>query len=216
MYSMLKCTCNILSVVGGDQLPKIVDYEEKRQEIVQNAIDVFCERGYYDTTFAHIAKACGMARTTLYQYFDNKDEIFTQVMLEVLGDLERECRSIVDQPGISVIDKIKLIFSRLCGQCHIKRGKVGILLDLLVLLKLRKNHIDDSVNESFADFKQIFLDLLQEGVKSREIKAIETESMAITLYNLLRASVFKVSAQKEDISQGYIQNLHILLDGLKA
>lgn len=213
---MLESICVIFSIGRMIDLPKIVDYDEKRQEIIERAIDVFSERGYYDTNFGHIAKACGMGRTTLYQYFDNKDELFTHVMLEILGDLERECRAIVDEPGISVIDKIKLIFSHLCRQCHIKRSKVGILLDLFVLLKLRKYDMDDSVNESFSRFKQLFVDLLQEGVRSREIKEVETESMAITLYNLLRASVLKVSAQKEDISQGYIQNLNILLDGLKA
>ncbi len=197
-------------------MPKIVDYEEMRQYIIKKAMDVFSKRGYYDTTLAHIAAECGMGRTTLYQYFENKDEIFTQVMLNILGDLERECYAIVDQPDLSVIDKIKLIFSQLSSQCHIKRSKIGILLDLFLLLKLRRHDVDNEVNESISRFKGIFIDLLQEGVTNRELKAIETESMASTLYNLLEASVFKASAQKGENSHGYIQNLHMLLDGLKA
>lgn len=197
-------------------MPKIVDYEETRQYIIEKAMDVFSERGYHDTTLAHIAAECGMGRTTLYEYFENKDDIFTQVMLKILEDLERDCRFIIEQSGLSVIEKIKLIFSHLFAQCHIKRRKIGVLLDLLVLLRLRKYDIDDSVNESFSRFKGIFLELLQEGVKSREIKLVETESMASTLYNLLEASVFKASTSREESSQGYIQNLHILLDGLKA
>lgn len=197
-------------------MPKIVDYEETRQFIIEKAMDVFSERGYYDTTLAHIADECGMGRTTLYHYFENKDDIFTHVMLKIIGDIERECRAVVDQPGLSVIDKIKAIFSRISDQCHIKRGKIGVLLDLFMLLKLRKYDVNDEINESFARLKEIFLELLQEGVTKKEIKKVETESMALTLYNLLEASIFKTSSQKGELSQGYINNLHILLDGLKA
>ncbi len=197
-------------------MPKIVDHEETRQYIIEKAMDVFSERGYYDTTLAHIADECGMGRTTLYHYFENKDDIFTQVMLKVIGDIERECRIVVEQSELSVIDKIKTIFSRISNQCHIKRNKTGVLLDLFLLLKLRKKDMNDDIDESFSRLKGVFLELLQEGVTSKEIKTVETESMASTLYNLLEASIFKASPQKGENPQGHINNLHILLDGLKV
>lgn len=61
-------------------MPKIVDYESKKQEIIETARIVFAKRGYHNTNLSHISERCGMGRTTLYQYFSNKDEIFYHTM----------------------------------------------------------------------------------------------------------------------------------------
>ena len=57
-------------------MPKIVDHEERKRDIMEMALSIFIEEGYSNTKLANIADKCNIARTTLYQYFGNKDEIF--------------------------------------------------------------------------------------------------------------------------------------------
>ena len=55
-----------------------------RQRIVSEALVLFGERGLYGTQVDEIANAAETSRATLYQYFSNKEEIFTE-LLETCG-----------------------------------------------------------------------------------------------------------------------------------
>lgn len=56
-------------------MPKIVDKEEKSKAISDAALRVFRELGYHGTRMADIAKAAGIGKGTLYEYFSDKGDI---------------------------------------------------------------------------------------------------------------------------------------------
>jgi AcrR family transcriptional regulator len=56
-------------------MPKIVDKEEKAKSISDAALKVFRELGYPRTRMADIAKAAGIGKGTVYEYFKNKADI---------------------------------------------------------------------------------------------------------------------------------------------
>jgi AcrR family transcriptional regulator len=74
-----------------------VKTDEKRQEIVAVARDVFRARGYATASMAEISAQLGGSKGTLYSYFTSKEELFVAVMLEmsqrsadsILGELEQ-------------------------------------------------------------------------------------------------------------------------------
>src|SRR5437588_5706730 len=51
----------------------------KHKAILDAAGAIFAKQGYEDTTIAQIAAAAGVAVGTVYLYFHNKREIYTQV-----------------------------------------------------------------------------------------------------------------------------------------
>ncbi len=57
-------------------MPKQIDHEQRKKEILYAALEVFAQEGYKDTNLGLIASACGLSRTTVYQYFKDKSEIF--------------------------------------------------------------------------------------------------------------------------------------------
>jgi AcrR family transcriptional regulator len=60
--------------------------KNRRQKILQAAFDLFCTKGYEQVTFADIANAIGKGRTTIYEYFPNKEELFIQCVNDVMRD----------------------------------------------------------------------------------------------------------------------------------
>jgi AcrR family transcriptional regulator len=56
-------------------VPRIVDKQEKAGAIARAALRVFREAGYHRTRMADIAKAAGIGKGTLYEYFENKADI---------------------------------------------------------------------------------------------------------------------------------------------
>jgi AcrR family transcriptional regulator len=80
--------------------------EEIRDELVQTARSVFARYGFRKTTMEDIAQAAGKGKSTLYYYFNNKEEIFRAVveyegnllkneLLDVINDSDRDARQML-------------------------------------------------------------------------------------------------------------------------
>lgn len=49
-------------------------------KILDTALKLFCEKGYYNTTTNEIAKEAGISIGSLYSYFKDKDTIFQEIL----------------------------------------------------------------------------------------------------------------------------------------
>jgi len=65
-----------------------------RSKITEVSLELFDRLGYFDTSVDAIAKAAGVSRATLYQYFKGKDEIFLELLNECGSALFRVARRI--------------------------------------------------------------------------------------------------------------------------
>lgn len=50
--------------------------DDRKQELVTTATEVFLKYGYKKTTLDDVADAVGMQKSSLYHYFKNKDDLF--------------------------------------------------------------------------------------------------------------------------------------------
>lgn len=57
------------------QAPRRQQPEQRREEIVQAAIRLFCEKGYEGTTIRDIAREVGVAEGLIYHYFPSKNDL---------------------------------------------------------------------------------------------------------------------------------------------
>jgi AcrR family transcriptional regulator len=60
---------------------------DKARAIIDAAIAVFAERGFWDTPTSLISKTAGVADGTLFNYFATKDDLINEVYLEIKRDL---------------------------------------------------------------------------------------------------------------------------------
>lgn len=60
---------------------------ERRRQILDSAKRVFAKRGYHDTNISHICADLRIARGTLYQYFQSKQDVFSAVVQDMLDRL---------------------------------------------------------------------------------------------------------------------------------
>lgn len=51
---------------------------EKRNRIIQKSFELICEKGYYNTTIPDIAKYSEVSIGIIYQYFNDKKDIFIE------------------------------------------------------------------------------------------------------------------------------------------
>lgn len=56
---------------------------EKYNKIIESAFKLFNEKGYYNTTTADIAKEADVATGSVYSYFEDKKDIYIQVVKKI-------------------------------------------------------------------------------------------------------------------------------------
>ena len=70
---------------------------EKTKQIQQIIAHLFASKGYHSTSMREIARELGMNQSTLYHYFDSKEDILFQLMSDGMDDaletLEKICAS---------------------------------------------------------------------------------------------------------------------------
>ncbi|MDP2791142.1 MAG: TetR/AcrR family transcriptional regulator, partial [Rectinemataceae bacterium] len=109
-----------------------VEHDKRKEEILDKALDVFVMEGYKDTTFQKIAERCGITRTILYLYFDNKKEIFSSCIKRFMGGLESEIRNIAEEKGTKSADKLVAIGDLVVKLCAEESKLLSIVLDYLL------------------------------------------------------------------------------------
>jgi AcrR family transcriptional regulator len=77
--------------------PKLIG--ERRQQIVNAAVKLFSEQGYYNTTIQHIARAAGISVGLIYQYFRDKDDVLFLTLKLVLETYENEIPAALEGVG---------------------------------------------------------------------------------------------------------------------
>lgn len=63
-----------------DLMPKIVDHEEYRRELLTKSFDAMAEKGYSALTMRDLSKAIGVSTGTIYHYFESKQAIFEALL----------------------------------------------------------------------------------------------------------------------------------------
>ena len=64
-------------------MPKIVDYEQYRKELLNKCFDLFAQKGYGSITMRQIAEGLRVSTGTLYHYFPSKQALFEQLAQEI-------------------------------------------------------------------------------------------------------------------------------------
>ncbi len=63
-------------------MPKIVDHDEYRKELLLRCRDLFSKKGYAGITMREIARKLKVSTGTLYHYFPTKQAIFEQIFAQ--------------------------------------------------------------------------------------------------------------------------------------
>src|ERR1017187_1623589 len=85
--------------------------ENKKEQILNAAIECFGARGYYSVTISQLAKFAGISKGLLYNYFASKEDllkqIFHRIMQEFIGYLDPDKDGIIEKHELlEYFDKI--------------------------------------------------------------------------------------------------------------
>lgn len=157
------------SLFGG-LMAIIVDKEQKRKDIALACKELFIKEGINKITISQIAKSAGVGKGTIYDYFNNKEDIVFAI-LDILMAEHNAFKESKIREASSTKEKIKVFFEffynpQMADLREIFKEFISIALtnpspDMQAFFK-----------EGFDRYYSWFKTILQEGIDKGEIKPI--------------------------------------------
>ncbi|HLX89892.1 MAG TPA: TetR family transcriptional regulator [Acidimicrobiales bacterium] len=73
--------------------------QRRRQELIEFAARLFASQGYHPTSVTDVVDGLGVGKGVFYWYFESKEELFRQILVDAQRDLRRAQRhAIEDEP----------------------------------------------------------------------------------------------------------------------
>ena len=88
-------------------MPKIINHEKKKEQIIQYAFDSIVENGVKGSTVRQIAKLAEMTPGQIRYYFPNHSELLNAVMSTVELKIRRRIEIIFTSENLNTVDKAK-------------------------------------------------------------------------------------------------------------
>jgi TetR/AcrR family fatty acid metabolism transcriptional regulator len=139
---------------------------DKYQRILEAAISVFAEQGFFQSTIAQIAKEAGVADGTIYLYFKNKDDILVQFYHYKTRQIFERFRDAVSQPATAE-EKLRCLI-----HVHLQEFQKDRNMAIVYQAETHQNRRlgDAQIKEMSKMYKEIISEVVELGQEEGSIR----------------------------------------------
>ncbi|WP_084821869.1 TetR/AcrR family transcriptional regulator [Bacillus sp. SA1-12] len=76
--------------------------EKRLEELLEAGLEVFAEKGYYNTTTAHIAEKAGISQPYVFKFFKTKEELFVAALERAYDRILQTFKNVDAEPELLV------------------------------------------------------------------------------------------------------------------
>jgi len=165
-----------------------VDRATRRSQIVQAALGIIGRWGVTALTTAAIAREVGMSEANIYRHFENKEEILSEMAMEIRSGLERNISNVAESSPVPALRHIyRLQLEYIESNEGIPRLIFSEQLHTSPELKKRLLEVIGSYADRLAD-------IIREGQKEGSIKKeIVPASAALMLIGMVQVTTLRWS-----------------------
>ncbi|MFA5468214.1 MAG: TetR/AcrR family transcriptional regulator [Sphaerochaetaceae bacterium] len=174
-------------------MPKKIDHEQRKERILQTALKVFAREGYKDSNLSLIANECGISRPTIYQYFNNKEQIYYYAVKLVTGRMFTKYADYAWTTDDQITERIFKICSDIIDTAATHRGELTSLMDVMLQMKKEGTDFSDIILRRTVKLHILFKRLLRLGMSNGEIAKRDINRITYHLVILLESFGFQLA-----------------------
>ncbi len=149
--------------------PKIVDKEQKRKEVALACADLIHDMGIKKMTVSQVAKTAGIGKGTVYEYFENKEDIVFEIINIHINNYHKEFLESIKSVE-STKEKVKCFFKFVLddNESNLKHFN-GYKEYLSIVLSDENPKMKDFNCKTSEFFKEQLSKVIEEGIKKGEL-----------------------------------------------
>ena len=186
---------------------------DKLGRLFEAATKRFGEDGYSETSMESIAEEAGVSKGTLYYYFDSKEELFIELLLDWVKKFERfrEDGIVEDTPMKKLIhlhDEMMEVIGEM--------GSLGKLMLEFWANASRKKELEKILNDTIEKYRKTVARIIERGNEQdvfRDVDPWEASSALVAAYDglwfhwLLAPDSFEVEEAGNQLITNYLHGL---------
>ena len=188
-----------------------VDKDKKRRDIAIACTELLLEKGIKNLTITEIAKTAGIGKGTVYDYFNNKEEIVFEIIRNFIEEHHRYLLSQSDK-RTSTKQKIFYLFDFFLSEFKSYEKHLDVYREYLsVTLSSKFSPMLEFNKECSGFIKNILEDIIEEGIKKGEIKDV-SRNLVDGIMKAERGYMLVAWAEDRDLRKDFKAYINTLFD----
>jgi AcrR family transcriptional regulator len=171
-----------------------MERQARREQVLRHAKRIFARKGYHRTNIADIISRARIARGTFYLYFQNKKDLFEELLEQVVSELRHRIERLRVGPGEpDPVDQLRNNLRRVLNFVLAERELTDILL----------NHsmgFDRELDARIRDFYERIADQIQRsldlGIEMNLVRNCDTRAVAYCILGGIKEVVGQASRDR--------------------
>lgn len=161
----------------------------QRRRLLDAAQRLFDEHGIDRVTMAEIIATSGVRASTLYQYFQNKDEIVWVLVAEIMSASTEAGRQLMERPGVTALGKITSLLELMAEDLAHRTAQVRFMaqFDAMYARQWSAEHLLSLEARIFPEGFAGLIGLLREGIADGSLRP--DLNPELTLHSVMNAVV---------------------------
>ena len=143
---------------------KIVDKEDRKRKIAQAALELFVNLGFENTTMARVARAAGIGKGTIYEYFSSKDDLIAmsiQIWVESLIENSQRLTEEIEDPWERIQTFVRASMEA-CVSDH-TQVKATVAIFQIILTNIDNNTYRSLIRKTFPAMWKTLVEMIMDG-----------------------------------------------------
>lgn len=188
----------------------MTDQSVRKTQIMKKAKELFAEKGYHPVTMSEVADACGVAKGTVYLYFESKADLFIEIFVEAHKEIIGQVRQMIGSGKgfVAIISEIFDYFEEFIREDRffMRFGKVQKGLKGVDIPHECFHKINELVAEMIESVEEEAVDVLKKYLPGSKLNLND-------LYEIVVALILGVEESESETIKNTA--LSVLLDGVK-
>lgn len=152
-----------------------------RERLLEKSAELFCANGFSKTSINDIADSLSLKRSSVYHYFQNKEEIIRELFID---EYERRCSELLDlfeRTELTALERLVLAVEGAITQ-RLKGGSRFLVFDRLEAEVPEDLRV--SYNRSRRQILDLYTRLITDGIRSSEFRNVDPQLTAFAVIGM--------------------------------
>lgn len=156
--------------------------DERKKQLLQFALDVFIEKGYYGTSTREIARRAGVSSGLLFHYFSNKESIYLELVKIGVEEMKIDTEIAMEAPCEYLFQTMKNVFEQL--ESNPSFGKMFVFMDNVQYTIVNDKEIELLLKS--IDICRQWIPVILEGQRRGEFRAGNSHSLCVAIFGAIQ------------------------------
>jgi AcrR family transcriptional regulator len=182
-----------------------MERQARRAQVLRHAKRIFARKGYHRTNVADIIARAGIARGTFYLYFQNKKDLFEELLEQVVGELTNRIERLrVGPEHPDPVQQLRDNLGRVLAYVLAERELTDILLN-------HSTGFDRELDEKIQDFYDRIAALIQRsldlGIQMNLVRKSNTRATSYAILGGIKEVIGMISRRRETAMSEFVEEI---------